>query len=293
MRWLFAIGELALMCWFVAIGLEAIVQRVVGMRSPFKMGELHHAYIGVALVGLGFRFGIVVQLVGLVLTVDDVYQHQVQTLNGFVDYRSPLHQLFARYLWPLPIVRWLTHQLDRWWFVGVVLGLLALWIFGCAPAQLVPGTIRPDTRALSGILFDTAVVRAVVQRLRAAYPKEAAVCLYGEILDTAIAGEPRRIVHVAAMQPSAEDSANEMHVWFPRGRVGGCDDDGLVGVAHSHPLAVGARPCTHSDPDANVLFLKPRALFSMLFCGDGRGEIFYQDGRRSAELWARPIPASP
>jgi hypothetical protein len=154
MRWLIAIGELALMCWFVAIGIEAMVQRAALMRSPFKMGELHHAYVGVGLVILGFVVhgvtGILVQLLGVVLTVDDVYQHQVQTLNGYTGYRSPLHQLFAATLWTVPGIPALVRFLDRWWSAGVVLGLLVVWLLGCASARVEkvfpakpPVTVQP------------------------------------------------------------------------------------------------------------------------------------------------------
>lgn len=133
MRWLIAIGELALLCWFVALGLNAAFQRaLVDPRSPFHVGEFHHAYIGAGLVLLGLLLasvaGIYLQLLGVVLTADDAYQHQVQTLNERYGYRSPLHELFARYLWPLPFMPWLVAQLDHWWFVGVVLGLVAVWV---------------------------------------------------------------------------------------------------------------------------------------------------------------------
>lgn len=133
MRWLIAIGELALLVWFVAIACDAVFQRAfVDRDSPFRLGEFHHAYLGAGLVVLGFFLhsvtGVLVQLLGVVFTADDTYQHQVQTLNAKFGYRSPLHQLFAAYLWPLPFVPPLVAFLDQWWFVGVVVGLLLLWV---------------------------------------------------------------------------------------------------------------------------------------------------------------------
>ena len=130
---LFLIAELALLCWFVAVGVEAITQRVMHLPSPFHLGEWHHAYLGAGLVILGAvlgrAIGIGAQLVGLVLTADDLYQHIEQTNNGRLTFQSPLHRFYARTLWPIPAVQWITRQLDRWWVVGVVFGLLAIWLF--------------------------------------------------------------------------------------------------------------------------------------------------------------------
>jgi hypothetical protein len=132
MRWLIAIAELAIVVWFVAIGMEAAFQRAfVDRESPFRLGELHHAWIGAGLVVAGFWIpgvtGILAQLLGVVLSLDDLHQHKVQTLDGRHRYLSPLHQLFGKYIWPLPGIPALTRLLDRWWFVGVVFGLLLLW----------------------------------------------------------------------------------------------------------------------------------------------------------------------
>ena len=132
MRWLISIGELVLFCWFVSLAINAAFQRAfLDPESPFRITEFHHAYIGAGLVVLGLLLksvtGIFIELLGLVLTADDTYQHHVQTVNERFLYKSPLHQLFARYLWPLPFIQWLVAVLDRWWFVAVVFGLLALW----------------------------------------------------------------------------------------------------------------------------------------------------------------------
>lgn len=133
MRWLLAIGETALLCWFLSVGLEAMLQRQMGMRSPFRMREWHHAYVGGLLVLLGWYLrsptGCFLQLLGLVLTFDDDYQHTEQTLNGDIEFMSPLHRLFGATLWRVPGVPALVRFLDRWWLAGAVLALVGLWLF--------------------------------------------------------------------------------------------------------------------------------------------------------------------
>jgi hypothetical protein len=288
------------MCWFVSLGFEAVVQRAAGMRSPFKLNEFHHAFLGVALVVGGLVLhsvtGIFVQLLGLTFTIDDTYQHQVQTLNGFTAYRSPLHQLFARYLWPLAPVRALTRFLDRWWFAGVVFGLLAIWIFGCAPPPpraLVPWVLRPDTRGLAGVLIDSVIGRRTGAIFDQALPREAAVCFYGSIADTVVDEQPLRFIRIEQVRPSQIDSASEEHVFFPIDPVTGCSGRGLIGWGHSHPgIRSFLEACTHSDLDANVTFRDPRLLIGIVFCADGRGEVLFQDSRRYPLRWAEP-PATP
>lgn len=294
MRWLLAIGELGLLCWFVSIGFEAVVQRAAGMRSPFRLGEFHHAFGAAGLVLLGWALdsvtGHFVQLLGIVMTADDLWQHLQQTLNGYVEYRSPLHRLFARYLWPLPWVPPLTRFLDRWWLAGVVLGLLALWLLGCAPASPVRLVPRPDTRRISGVLIDSATHRRTLTILRAAYPSEAAVCFSGALRDSIIDGQRRRLVAVEHVRPAIADSADKFNVWFPRGLIGGCLP-GAIGVGHSHTHAPFPSPCSHSPNDADLLFQDVGLLFSLIFCADGRAELLYQDGRRYPDTWLRGVAA--
>jgi hypothetical protein len=293
MRWLIAIGELALMVWFLVIGIEAFWQRVAGMRTPFKLGEFHHAYLGVGFVLLGFVIsgvtGILVQLLGVVISADDAYQHQVQTFNGLYDYRSPLHELFAATLWKLPGIPALVRFLDHWWNVGVVLGLLAVWLLSCAPASRVELVRRPDTRRFAGAVFDTAVMNRTVALFRAAFPKEAAVCLNGEVRDTAIGMYTFLVIRLHDVVPARADSANEFSVWYGPSPRSGCAG-AVLAHAHSHPWTPPYQPCTHSGSDANVLFSDTRMLLSMVFCGDGRLEVLFQDGRRESTHWMRQAP---
>lgn len=100
---------------FALVGGLAALHRSLGLRSPFHLGEIHHAYIGalLVLVGLiGGWLGFALQALGFVLTADDLWQHMVQTF-GDDDYQSPLHRFYARYLWPLRWVQRLTRGLDR------------------------------------------------------------------------------------------------------------------------------------------------------------------------------------
>ncbi len=150
----------------------------------------------------------------------------------------------------------------------LVLGTTTWFLLNCAPVPRVPMVWRPDTRALTGVVFDSATIRQTVELMRSAFPNERAVCFYGELLDSTIDGSSRRLVFVRSMRPAIEDSANEFRVWF-----------------HDRPRS--GRPCTHSDPDSNVLFTDTRVLFTMVFCADGRAEVFYQDGRRSQDMWYR------
>ena len=43
--------------------------------------------------------------------------------------------------------------------------------------------------------------------------------------------------------------------------------------------------CTHSGPDAEVLFEDRRLLFSVVVCNDGWMEVLWQDGRRMWKKW--------
>ena len=75
------------------------------MTWPWR--ETHHAYYGIALVGVGcFWGGWWLIAPGLVLVADDVAQH------FFGVDPSPIHRLYVRYLWPLPVVQRLNRWLD-------------------------------------------------------------------------------------------------------------------------------------------------------------------------------------
>jgi hypothetical protein len=74
--------------------------------------EWHHGYLGIGLLGASWALGWPpLGLIGGLLVLDDAYQHLRQV--GEPGYESPLHQLYGRYLWPLPWVRSLNRWLDR------------------------------------------------------------------------------------------------------------------------------------------------------------------------------------
>jgi hypothetical protein len=75
-------------------------------------GEWHHFYLGAGLAGWAvLRRRPWLLLVASLIALDDGWQHLKQ-LAGDADYRSPLHQLFALYLWPHPAVQWVVARLD-------------------------------------------------------------------------------------------------------------------------------------------------------------------------------------
>jgi len=291
MRWVIAAVELYFLIWFVLIGIEAFMQRVTGLKSPFDLLEFHHAYIGAALVALGFwmhtPLGISLQMLGLIFTIDDLVQHGVQTYSGDRDYQSPLHQLFGKTLWRVPGVPMLMAFLDARWWALVLIGGIALLAFGCGPSRLVPIIPRPDTRFVAGVLITQPVGQRSLELLQAALPKEGSLCYYGGARDTTIDGIVMQILEPVRVEAARSDSSSEFNVWYPRGVLAGCVGTGLIGIAHSHPYAAEPNACTHSDPDAYVLFADPAALFSIVFCGDGRLEVMYQDGRRVPNRWRK------
>jgi hypothetical protein len=74
----------------------------------FNWRETHHGYYGVALVLLGWGLGAWwLWAPGLVLVADDFAQHFL----GIGE--SPIHRLYVRYLWPIPIVQRLNRWLDK------------------------------------------------------------------------------------------------------------------------------------------------------------------------------------
>jgi len=79
-------------------------------ESIVKPLEIHHLYIGLALVVLGTVFhSTFLAIVGDVLAVDDSVQHLIQVVAN-PKFQSPIHLLYATYLWPIPWVQ----ALNKW-----------------------------------------------------------------------------------------------------------------------------------------------------------------------------------
>ncbi len=107
-----AIEGILLLAFAIVAGVAAL-DRGFGTSSPFRLNEGHHAYVGAVLVLVGIVggwVGFALQAVGVLLTVDDLGQHVVQTF-GDEDYESPLHRWYGRYLWPM---RW-VRRITSWW----------------------------------------------------------------------------------------------------------------------------------------------------------------------------------
>lgn len=166
----------------------------------------------------------------------------------------------------------------------LLLLLLLLLVFGCAGHTPFAPVPRPDTRRVVGIAIDSAIGRGALEILQAALPNEGSVCFYGTARDTMLNGMVLQLLVPAHVTPARQDSAGLFNVWYAD-RHAGCLGPELLGIAHSHPYAAAPDACTHSDPDAYLLFAAREALFSIVFCGDGRLEVMYQDGRRVPDRW--------
>lgn len=166
----------------------------------------------------------------------------------------------------------------KWPFVLISLAML-LALACLKYQQRVPMVLRPDTRRIGYINIDSTVLGPIMQHFRTEFPNEGAVCLYGRVETV----EKYLAITVTHFTPAVIDSADEFNVWFPF--ASGCiDNKELLAVAHTHTHVNYA--CTHSFPDANVLFVDKRLLFTLVFCGDGFTEALYQDGRRVLTRWA-------
>ncbi|MCI0349066.1 MAG: hypothetical protein L0Z53_06535 [Acidobacteriales bacterium] len=159
-----------------------------------------------------------------------------------------------------------------------------LFAGSCAVQRHVPMALRPDTRHVQGFDIDSAHAAAIMDIFNAAFPNEAAVCLEGNVKHL-LDGQLR--VVVTGVSEARSDSADTFHVFLPSVPRSGCASPATVAIAHDHTTVAPNQPCEHSDPDAYLLFQDVRALFSIVFCPYGRGEVLFQDGRRGRVTWAR------
>jgi len=167
------------------------------------------------------------------------------------------------------------------WAVATALALVSLMLT-CARVANGPMVPRRDTRAISRVEFDSTPFDRTIRLFAAMSPNETAVCYMGEVQDTTIDDEPIRYIHLELMRPAIADSSDKFNVWFSHhGEVAACKNP--IAVAHSHPNSVG--PCTHSNPDARLLFANPKVYASIVVCPNGELEILWQDGRRDQARW--------
>ena len=74
----------------------------------FNPREWHHGYLGLVLVALSFLWGGAwLWVPGAILVIDDAAQH----FFGLTP--SPIHVLYVKYLWPIPVVQRLNRWLDN------------------------------------------------------------------------------------------------------------------------------------------------------------------------------------
>lgn len=167
-----------------------------------------------------------------------------------------------------------------------------LLVSACARPLQVPMQLRPDTRHVIGAELDTITLRQIVETFARAYPHETGVCLPLALRDTVIHGAPRLyLAEVTGSREARIAAASDFWVRYDTVDGGiGCPGPLQLARGHSHPHTRAPLECTHSHPDAYFLASDPRVLFSLVFCGDGRGEILWQDGRRVPLLWQYPLP---
>ena len=100
------------MIWFLSVYGTAVVALVVWAVAVIRLGtwrQWHHSYIGLGLLMLPWAFAYTrlevlttpVTLVGLLILVDDAYQHARQCFQP--SYESPLHRAYV----------WVVRSLSR------------------------------------------------------------------------------------------------------------------------------------------------------------------------------------
>lgn len=91
MRWWLTFAEALAMGMFflaMAIGYARQLNRPFG--SDLRIGEWHHAYLGVMIGGVGSMLNSnVIMIVAVIVTVEDAIQHLRQALTRNIDYRGP------------------------------------------------------------------------------------------------------------------------------------------------------------------------------------------------------------
>lgn len=100
--------------WFIFSVMSNKYDSIHPPHPEITFKQWHHGYLGdiMFLVGLYFGgWGIWLQFSGLILRVDDTIQHYAQLT--IPDFRSILHRLYVKYLWPIPIIQKINKWLDR------------------------------------------------------------------------------------------------------------------------------------------------------------------------------------
>jgi len=84
--------------------MDRMMKKTTWLEQWKNFKGFHHFYLGVMLIILAFLLvwinwflAIILFFVGIVLIVDDFYQHVRQQVDP--DYQSPLHRWYVKYLW--------------------------------------------------------------------------------------------------------------------------------------------------------------------------------------------------
>ena len=105
------LAALAVIAGSAAFLAACVMNRTVG-HPDVRLDQWHHLYLGLFLVPVAvLRRSPLLMVVAALLVLDDGWQH-VQQISGHWTYESPLHRLFAAYLWPLQPVQWLSARLN-------------------------------------------------------------------------------------------------------------------------------------------------------------------------------------
>jgi len=101
---------------------ENKVHNLLGLKLRMNLAEVHHLYIGIALVSLSLLMptwgGLITAFIGVWLIIDDIWQHVQQYERFNPCYHSPVHRFIYDYL----------KLYDRKWFR--ILNKAADWLFG-------------------------------------------------------------------------------------------------------------------------------------------------------------------
>ena len=87
------------------------------MILRINWNETHHLYYGIVLMALGyflstcFSYSLILYVIGVVLFVDDLYQHRRQVKQP--GYNSPIHVLYVELLWRFDFIRSLNRWFDK------------------------------------------------------------------------------------------------------------------------------------------------------------------------------------
>ena len=155
--------------------------------------------------------------------------------------------------------------------------------------------VRPDTRLIAGVTFDSAITEKMIHIFRDSMPNETGVCGEGKLIQDE--KTKRKLLLITDFLVAKQDSAIPIGIAYTPKHLKeingkkytlgmGCEGiPFVIGYGHDHPITLTSWPCTASDNDALFLAGDLKFLFLLTVCPDGRFETLWQDGRRQYGLW--------